>query len=90
MPLPLTSVYSNEKQIAATRPGMAFWSGSGPKAAKCSGCLFWQVDPLRPRTKPRCEEFRRLTGVAGPPIPGGLRACKYFKKAPRHAQTSSR
>jgi hypothetical protein len=72
-----------------TRPGMAHWSGSGPKGKTCRDCMFWGVGnkfrrdtwgELRPR---QCTKFTRLSGGRrGDGVPHGCWACKYFEARP--------
>ncbi len=72
-----------------TKPGMAFWSGSGPLGKTCRECVNWgwskhfRRDPwgeLRPRM---CSKFIRLTGgQKGDGVPHHVEACKYFEERP--------
>ena len=70
-----------------TKPGMAFWTGTGPQGASCRECVFWGLGrkfkrdtwgELRPRV---CLKYSALMrGAKGPGVPHHMDACKYFEE----------
>ena len=77
MMLPLTKI-PGVPDKRTVRPGMAFYSGSGPDGTTCGDCQHrgyarsgeWYAD--------RCEKFRTMTGKNGPPVRTDWPSCKYF------------
>jgi hypothetical protein len=75
---------------ATAKPGMAFFSGTGPAGYTCGSCLHrggWRKveqrngDVVSRRTS-ECQAFFRLTGRHGPNVAKEWLACKYFEKIP--------
>ena len=67
--------------VAATVPGMAHWSGTGPQGATCGMCSFWRtIGDGGKRKLKRCGKYVTLTLKIGPePIPAKTLACRHFE-----------
>ena len=70
-----------ERLAAATVPGMAHWSGTGPEGATCGKCTFYgtvlnHLERLIPK---RCRKYSEMVNKCGPePIPKITLACRHF------------
>jgi hypothetical protein len=60
----------------SVRPGMAFYSGSGPRGTICGGCS--HLGETGGKSKPRCAKFRELAGRRGEVVNPRNPSCKYF------------
>jgi hypothetical protein len=56
-----------------TYRGMAHFAGSGPARTCCRDCVHFGVNKAK-----RCQQFKKLTGRYGPPIPGDALSCRHF------------
>jgi hypothetical protein len=70
--------------IRATKPGMAFWSGTAADTkAVCGNCKFHGAPPSRHKRgseySARCALYRKFAGKDGKPVPASTRGCKYFE-----------
>lgn len=78
------------------KPGMAFYTGTGPIGATCGTCHYrgyWRPtkDKVNSRTNlieerqfktMACKKFRELSGRHGLPVKEGWAACKYWERKP--------
>jgi hypothetical protein len=62
------------------RPGMAYYTGSGPPGATCGDCRFRGYWANSDRKSRGCEKFYLLSGRHGPAVKMAWMACKYFEK----------
>jgi hypothetical protein len=86
----LTSINPEfERQVAKSRPGMAYFAGTGPFAVSCGDCASWSYwrqirnasgDLVRTSKSSGCKKFFELTGRHGPALPPGTEACRYFER----------
>jgi hypothetical protein len=67
-----------DELVHRTLAGMAHWSGTGPKGARCGECKYLATINRKPL---RCMKYTRLmSGKIGPKaIPLNTKACKYFE-----------
>lgn len=76
----------SERGIRDTKPGMAFWVGSGPSGKTCRGCKSFNSEDTyasgyragTPKPVP-CAKYTHMMGRKGPKIQHDYRACKYFE-----------
>lgn len=95
--MPMTKI-EGVPDNAEAKPGMAFFAGTGPFAAKCGECVHrgyrrrsanGHYDPNTGETHHRiyhvggCAMFHKLSGHHGPPIEKDWEACKYFERKPK-------
>lgn len=91
----LTEIYQPEAEEGKwkTPPGMAHWSGTGPKGTTCRECEFWTGGKERyasaktgshakSELKPgQCAKFKQLTGRYEGRIPHRTASCRHFNAA---------
>lgn len=78
------------RQRAETKPGQAFWGGTGPEGKTCRGCARWEFDGYMASSgllkDAPCGKYRALMhGQQGDRVPHFAKACKYFEQATEHA-----
>jgi hypothetical protein len=56
------------------------FAGSGPPNRFCGQCAYWDGKPTV-KAAPCLEHKRLMSGRAGPKVPAGAGACKYFALA---------
>ena len=88
--MPLTVIDKKlEAQQRQTAPGMAHWSGSGPKDKTCRECVFWQFERFYSQSgkhggapmPANCKKYTNLmNGKRGNKVPHHKLACKYFEQ----------
>jgi hypothetical protein len=85
--LNMTEVTSEQAQSV---PGMAHFSGTGPKQTTCGECSYWGYNievgksgAMKPVES--CLKYRALTGKHGPAIKAALPSCKYFEPFSKRA-----
>jgi hypothetical protein len=66
----------------SVRPGMAFFSGSGPFGETCGNCEHLGTTS-KDRKKARCAMYKKLTGRRGEEVDRRNAACKYFEGKPK-------
>jgi len=79
---------------AQCRPGMAFFSDTGPFCTTCGECKhrgYWRQTERENKktgeweTKPRrhmgCAQYHKLSGRHGPPVEPQWPSCKFFERA---------
>src|SRR5262245_49495214 len=88
----LTPGYSDvvERQIAATRPGMAHFANTEPFGTTCGECVFlgyfkttrsFRADGTAKSKHVRaCEKYRELTGKHGAVLPINTPSCRHFQR----------
>jgi hypothetical protein len=80
--LNLTEVTADQAQSV---PGMAHFSGTGPKGTTCGHCNYWGYRRESKKggiiSVDACKKFHKLTGEHGPAIKAALPSCKYFERA---------
>ena len=81
---------------SAVRPGMAFYSGTGPERTTCGQCRFRGL--YRESTRGRwseetqtivhksyktqgCQKYKSMTGHPGPDVDEGWASCRYFEQS---------
>jgi hypothetical protein len=73
------------RQRSETKPGQAFWGGTGPDGKTCRTCARWDADGYMAgsgllRDAP-CGKYRALIhGQQGDRVPHFAKACKYFEQ----------
>lgn len=77
------------QQRAETKPGQAFWGGTGPAGKTCRGCARWEFDGYMASSgllkDAPCGKYRALMhGQQGDRVPHFARACKYFEPGEEH------
>ena len=85
-------------ESADAKPGMAFFSGTGPDGKTCGDCALrgysrqssretWsdrlQQFVSRSYRTTACTEYRHLTGMHGPSVQPEWSACKFFEQRPK-------
>lgn len=76
-----------------TKPGMAFWAGTGPAGKTCRGCKNWHSDGYLVASlllkDSICDKFKSMmNGEAGPALPHYTISCKYFEPAEKERPIS--
>ncbi len=91
----MTSIYDDisEKGIRETPPGMAHWTGTGPKGKVCRECVHYVSDARYSANSPGhaknqlkpgwCKKTKELQGgMKGPVFPTESKACRHFEESP--------
>lgn len=97
MAIPMTKVEGVPDRVDDTRPGMAYFCGTGPSGMTCGYCRFRGYN--RTSKKGRwdealkamvyntyrsggCEKFLKLSGHNGSTVDRQWAACKFFEAKP--------
>lgn len=69
---------------SSAKPGMAFFSGTGPKGTTCRTCKFCgymrkAAFSENLRKVNACEKFHSMTGRHGPDVEEQYESCKYYE-----------
>jgi hypothetical protein len=90
MPLGDLNLSDVSAQQAQSEPGMAHFSGTGPKGTTCGHCAYWgykrevgKAGAMRPVDA--CKLFYQFTGKHGPAIKAALPSCRYFEPTSKPA-----
>ena len=84
MAIPLTQPNQDlADKINRTIPGMAHWSGTGPKGMTCGSCQYFVTISRGMGVSTRCEKYSQMMSgrISPKKLPPGTFACKYFKKS---------
>jgi hypothetical protein len=70
---------------AETKPGQAYWGGTGPEGKTCRTCARWEADGYMAGSgllrDALCGKYRALMhGQQGDRVPHFAKACKYFEQ----------
>ena len=91
MTIPLTDMFDeiSEEGYRKSPPGMAHWSGTGPKKTRCWQCLHFRAYGYYSRRGTKagklkagtCQRFARMMShIKAPKFDAETRSCKYFEQ----------
>lgn len=71
--------------IENSPPGMAHWSGTGPRDKTCRECTRWLARGYSKEgaiLDAPCAKYKDMTGRAGARVPARTTSCQFFDQSP--------